>query len=348
MRFPRRRFLQSAGITGAVLGLRGLPLGRDGDAVIAQQASRGLWRVDPDAERVVRDFPARGVTKIALPYRERKEKVKLSNDAKIAAVVFLNLDYFIAPPERRPGARFKVDFWNLSETSEYTLVTGGWRGLDIFAKHGIKATVFANGFGVLKYPEIHRVARREGHEIAAHGWDAGRSAAMYTPRQEADCIRETTTIIADTVGERPRGWLTPLLQCTDRTFNLLADAGYEWHADLRDDDLPYILKVGTTTLIEIPRRVMTTDDEGIWGASRGRIGFDPPSAVDYYRSVVDSYLQTAESWPLMLMFGLHGSTGCLPDRIRAVDKILGMLKSDSRIWLTNYGELAKYWRATYA
>ena len=346
--FSRRSLLKGLGLTGAAVGLSGMTV-----ELQSQQAQQGpqrtgkMWTSNPEAERMVRDFPAPGGQKIGIPYRARKGKVKFPNDARVAALVYVSLDYFIAPPVDRPDAVFKVDFWELSETSEYNFSIGGWRALEVLEKHGIKSTVFANGFGLTKYPAIHKEYHQLGHEIAAHGWDARKSMVMYTPQQEAECIQATTNKIAEVTGERPQGWISPQVQCTERTFKLLADAGYSWHGDLRDDEIPYGLKVGDKTLIEIPFRTMTTDDYGIWGPGRGRAGFDPETAAEYFKEVLDLYVETGESWPLLLIFGIHPHTGALPDRIRAVDRILQTLKSHPKVWMVQYKSLADYWKKNY-
>lgn len=348
--FSRRSLLKGLGWAGAAVGLRGMSveLGAQQRRSEEAQGASKMWAVDPEAERIVRDFPARGVRKVWLSYRERKGKIKFPNDAKVAALVFTSLDYTIAPPVSHPDALFKVDFWELSEGSEYTFEIGGWRALDVLEKNGIKSTVFANGFGLLKYPAIHKEFHRLGHEIAAYGWDAGKPLVMYTPQQEAECIQATTDKVSEVIGERPVGWISPEVQCTERTFELLAKAGYFWHGDLRDDDIPYGLKIGDKTLIEIPFRTMTTSDYGIWGSgARGRTGFDPESAAEYFKEVLDLYLESAEAEPLLLVFGIHPPKGCLPDRIRAVGQILKLLKSHPQVWLTHYKPLAEYWQKNY-
>jgi peptidoglycan/xylan/chitin deacetylase (PgdA/CDA1 family) len=354
MASERRTFLKQAGLTGAAigisrLGVHGEPFQEGAAAQAPKPAPHKMFAPDPDAERLVREFPAKGVTRMALPYPQRRGAIKFPGDKKIAAVVSLALDYVIYPQVEREGAIFKMDYWNFSEFSEYPYTIGGWRALDVLAKNGVKATVLATGFGTLKYPDLHKECQKAGHEIAAYGWDSGTPSVMYTAEQEAAMIAETTKQVSDTVGVRPKGWITPQVLCTERTFGLLADAGYQWNGDLRDDDIPYAMKVGSKTLIQIPFRTMTTDDHGIWGAGRSRIGFDPETAVAYYKSVLDMYVESAElAYPLLLMFGIHPTAGCLPDRVRGVDKILAMLKAHPKVWLTNYGEVADYWAKQYA
>jgi peptidoglycan/xylan/chitin deacetylase (PgdA/CDA1 family) len=348
--FSRRSLLKGLGLTGATVGLSGMKVALPLEAQSGAQAPgpRNMWTPDPAAVQLVQDFPAAGVKKIGIPYRGRKGKVKFPNDAKVAVLVFVALDYFIAPPVTRADALFKVDFWQLSETSEYNFSIGGWRALEVLEKNGIKSTVFANGFGVQKYPDIHREFHKRGHEIAAHGWDSNKGMVMYTPQQEAECIHATTDLISNVVGERPQGWLSPQIQCTDKTFKLLADAGYSWNADLRDDDNPYGLKIGDKTMIELPFRTMTTDDIGMWGDSRARIGLDPATATEYFKELLDLYIETGEDdYPLLLVFGLHPYAGCIPDRIRAVDNILRLLKSHPKVWTVQYKTLADYWKKNY-
>ena len=346
--FSRRSVLKSLGLAGAAAGWGGVsPQVPSAQISQPQQAPHKMWTPNPEAERMVRDFPAPGVKKIGIPYRARKGKIKFPNDARVAALVFVSLDYFIAPPVQRPDALFKVDFWELSETSEYNFSIGGWRALETLEKNGIKSTVFATGFGLTKYPAIHKQFHSQGHEIAAHGWDSRKGMVMYTAPQEAECIRATTDKVAEVTGERPAGWLSPQVQCTERTFKLLADAGYSWHADLRDDDIPYGLKIGDKTLIEIPFRTMTTDDYGIWGPGRGRAGMDPETSAEYFKEVLELYVEAGETWPVLLVFGVHPYTSALPDRIRAVDRILQTLKSHPKVWMVQYKTLAEYWKKNY-
>lgn len=350
--FSRRSLLKGVGWTGAALGLSGMSIELQSQKATRDaetSGSRKMWTPNPEAEQMVRDFPAPGVKKVGLPYRGRRGKVKFPNNAQVAALVYVALDYYVAPPVERPGALFKVDYWELSETSEYNFAIGGWRALELLEKNGIKSTVFANGFGMTKYPDIHKEFHRQGHEIAAHGWDARKGMVMYNPRQEAECIRATTDKVAEVTGARPEGWISPRVQCTASTFKLLADAGYQWHGDLRDDDIPYTLKIGDKSLIEIPFRTMTTDDVGIWGDGRSRISHDPYTSAEYFKEVLDLYVETAEDdYPLLIVFGVHPYTACLPDRSCAVDRILQTLKSHPKVWTAQYKTLANYWKKNYS
>ena len=351
--FSRRSLLKGLGWSGAAAGLGGVlrgaaePAGQQPGPEPAK-APHQMWTPNPEAVRMARDFPAAGVKKLGIPYRGRIGKVKFPNDARVAALVFVSLDYYIAPPVNRRDALFPVDFWELSETSEYNFSIGGWRALELLEKHGVKSTVFANGFGLLKYPKMHREYHRLGHEIAAHGWDSRKGMVMYTPQQEAECIRATTEQVAEVVGDRPRGWISPQVQCTERTFGLLAQAGYQWHGDLRDDDIPYLLRIGDRTLVEIPFRTLTTDDYGCWGVGRSRIGLDPEAALDYFRQVLDLYVETGEDYPLLMVFGIHPYTGCVPDRSRAIEGFLKYLQGHPQVWVAQYQAVAEYWKNTYA
>ena len=45
--------------------------------------------------------------------------------------------------------------------------------------------------------------------------------------------------IGAATGQRPMGWLSPRCTPSSRTSALLAKAGFDWHADFFDSDLPY-------------------------------------------------------------------------------------------------------------
>src|SRR5215472_19072316 len=86
---------------------------------------------------------------------------------------------------------------------EYGAVEGIPRLLDLFDRHGIKATSFMVGAAVERHPDLAREIVRRGHEAAAHGktWES----LFALPREEEKRnIAEGAEIIQRITGARDR------------------------------------------------------------------------------------------------------------------------------------------------
>src|SRR5579885_1111799 len=101
--FSRRSLLKGIGLGGVAASLAGLSGElRPQESGQPTESRAKMWAPNPEAEQMVRDYPAPGIKKIAIPYRARRGRVKFPNDARVAALVYVALDYFIAPPVDRP------------------------------------------------------------------------------------------------------------------------------------------------------------------------------------------------------------------------------------------------------
>lgn len=295
--------------------------------------------------------------RVKIPFRERREKVRWPNGNIIAVHVYIALEVYgrktvpagVAPQDIA-GA---TDIGSLSEQDNYNLDVGIWRALDLLDKYQIKGTVFTNGAVAQYRPEIVREVNERGHEIAGHGYYESRASAMMNPEQEREDITKTTKILESVSGQRPRGWINPWAACSEYTFELLAELGYLWHGDLRDDDLPYGIKVKDKVLVEVPHRTGTTNDFAFFAAAQGLFSSikalrSSREAVRFFEDTFSDYYETAKvEWPQSLTLGIHPFNSCLPDRVRALDSMIRYMKGFRGVWFTTYSELAQWWKDNY-
>ncbi len=289
--------------------------------------------------------------KIKIPFPERRNKVVWPNDNIIAVHIYVAQEWW--GRDFLPGHGNVLDIGNLSQEEDYNFDVGVWRALDLLDNYELKTTFFPSGAGAKYYPEVMREIKQRGHEIAGHGYYQSRDAARMDPKEEKEDIVKTTAILESVCGERPLGWINPGGGCSERTFELLVEEGYVWNGDLRDDDLPYGIKVKDKILIEIPHRTMTTNDFS-WFS--GRLGIlspvkaqrGPREVVEFFRDTFDAYYETAKrEGAQSLTFGIHPFMSCTPDRIGAVERMIAYMKSFPDVWFTTFLGLAEWWKENY-
>ena len=290
--------------------------------------------------------------KIIIPFRERRARVKWPDNKILNVRMDVALEWF--GREFLDGSDKLLDIGSLSHKEGYNFNVGVWRILDLLDRCGLKVTFFCSGAGAKYHPEVIREIKERGHEIGGHGYYQSRGAARMTADEEREDIVETTSILESVSGERPCGWLNPGAGgCSERTFELLVDEGYLWNGDLRDDDLPYGIKVKDKILIEMPHRSMTTNDFS-WFSGRGGINSivkaqrSPQEAVKFFRDTFDGYYETAKrEGAQSLTFGIHPYISCYPDRIGAIEKMIAYMKDFPGVWFSTYDALAQWWKKNY-
>ncbi|MBI4460908.1 MAG: polysaccharide deacetylase family protein [Acidobacteria bacterium] len=285
---------------------------------------------------------------VRIPFRERKAKVKWPNDAKLAVRVYITTEWNSGPQVSGEGVYYKPDLYVISRDSQYTFTVGVYRALEIVEKYGIKISSFPNSSVVAAYPELHREIHRLGHEITARSWDHAFSPPKLRPEQLEGELRRATDTIAQVIGERPVGWISPGGRCSDKSPEILANLGYLWVGDLDGDDIPYGLKFGNKTIVAIPHRQMTTNDLHIFLRETGEAVRDVESAFEFFQRTFNHYYETATTEaPNMLMYGIHPYWSCWPDRIAFHDRALRYMKGFKDVWFCRHRDLAQWWKENY-
>jgi peptidoglycan/xylan/chitin deacetylase (PgdA/CDA1 family) len=143
--------------------------------------------------------------------------------------------------------------------AEYGHRRGIHRILDVLARQDIKATINVSGIMAERYPETVRKIAEAGHEIVAHSYTMDMIPAYLTEDEERENIRHTTDLIERATGIRPTGWISPRSTPSLRTPKLLAEAGFEWHGDTLNDDLPYVVEFGDRAIVAFPNNTEVND-----------------------------------------------------------------------------------------
>ncbi len=137
--------------------------------------------------------------------------------------------------------------------------------LDLFDRHGVKATFFVLGWVAERCPDLVREISRRGHEVASHGY-----SHQLVYKQTPDIFRQETTrskaLLEDLVQQLVRGYRAASYSITNQSkwaLDILIELGFEYDSSIfpiRHDrygipdapDYPHLLTRNSGSIIEFP------------------------------------------------------------------------------------------------
>ena len=117
---------------------------------------------------------------------------------------------------------------------------GVWRIIDLLSRHHMRGTFCVNAKCAELFPEAVAAIVKSGHDVAGHGYVQDELLAYLAPEEEKRTIARCLDVLERATGQRPLGWLSPVLAFTEHTRTFLAEEKLLWHGDARDTDLPHV------------------------------------------------------------------------------------------------------------
>ncbi len=215
--------------------------------------------------------------------------------------------------------------------AEYGGRAGIWRLLQIFERFGVKATVAANAKSLERHPEAARAIVEQGHEVAGHGYTQDQFMVYLERDEEKALIERCSTLIEQATGRRPVGWASPRMTASPNTAELLAAAGYRWHGDIHDADLPVRVVTPTGELVGLPHSEFT-DNRVMRGSPR-----------DFQSVYVDTFdfLYRHEA-PALLNLTVHAHWGGRPPMAAVLSQVLEHFTRTPGVWFARHDEVADW------
>ncbi len=144
--------------------------------------------------------------------------------------------------------------------AEYGHRRGIFRAMETLSEFNVKATVMLSGVMAERHPEIVKALADQGHDLVAHSYAMDIIPVYLTEQEERANIRRTLDLIVKaTGGKRPTGWISPRGTPSPRTAKMLTEEGFEWHGDSLNDDLPYLVKYDTGTIVAFSSNMECND-----------------------------------------------------------------------------------------
>jgi hypothetical protein len=230
----------------------------------------------------------------------------------------------------KPGL---IDLQALS-WAEYGPKAGAPRLLELLDRSGTRAVFYTSGIVAERYPDLPRAIATAGHAVAAHGWSQGTLPPTLTPDAERADIARCVAVLTRTAGSAPLGWLSPRCTPSAVTAHLLAAAGFRWHADMFDADLPYPIDTPAGPLLGMPF-TMEVNDMPLYV----RYGNEPEAFTRTLTRIVEGW-PALGSPPACLDITVHAHVFGRPYGAIAFLESLAMLRHHPHCWLTDHAELA--------
>jgi peptidoglycan/xylan/chitin deacetylase (PgdA/CDA1 family) len=208
---------------------------------------------------------------------------------------------------------------------------GVWRLINLLASNNIRGTFCVNGRCAELFPEAVKQIVASGHDVGGHAWLQDQLMAYMTPEEEQATIRRCIDVLQETTGQRPQGWVSPVMAYTQKTRELLAAEKLLWHGDARDTDLPRFVETAQGPIVQIPGSDFT--DNRVLRSS-------PLDLWDVYKETFD-YMYRHEA-PAYLPISMHCHNGGRPMITAIFEKIFKYLAQHSDVWFATHAEIARH------
>ena len=227
---------------------------------------------------------------------------------------------------------------------DYGNRVGAWRLLDLFKQQQMPLSLLINSelYGVA--PQLIAAFRAHGAEIASHGRTNSEHQAAMNEAEERALIESVSAAIAMHEGAPPAGWLSPWIAETERTPDLLDEAGYHYVLDWCMDDQPVWLKTRRGRILSVPYPQELNDSAAIIGRH--------VSATEFADMVIDQFDEMLEQsraapQPLVMAIALHSMIAGQPFRLRQLRRAFAHLAEHRDVvWITTAGQIAAHFAQT--
>jgi len=270
-----------------------------------------------------------------------RKKLTWPNGARVAFWVIPNLEFFSLAdriPASTTGKMPDIPSWAVRD---YGNRIGVFRFMDVFDKHGIRATVALNSDICIHHPMIIVEGNKRQWEWMGHNKTNSKRLIDMTEDEEPKAIKEALDTIARVAGKRPKGWLGSGLQETWNTLDHLANEGVEYVCDWVNDDQPYEMALESgKKIFSIPYSQDINDIPAFERQHR---------TAEEFRDMIcrqfdTLYAEGAQSGRAMSIC-LHPYLTGRAYRIHALDQALAYICSHKDVWRATGSEIIAAYKA---
>ncbi|MGE3538195.1 MAG: polysaccharide deacetylase family protein [Candidatus Tectimicrobiota bacterium] len=274
-----------------------------------------------------------------------RPRITWPNNARVAFWVAPNVEHYEYLPEydgqRNPWPRTPYPDVREYSYRDYGNRAGFWRMTEVLDAYHIRCCVSLNLAVLEHYPEIGEAMIKRGWDFMSHGLYNTRYLNTYTEDQERAFYQDCVETLKRHTGKPLKGMLGPAISGTERTPDLMAEAGLIYHTDWMHDDQPVPIKVASGKLISVPYSVELND------APVFRQHYEGDDFLRMCQAQFDQlYREGADSGRVMCI-ALHPYIIGQPHRIKYLAAVLEYIMSHDGVWQTTADDIADYYLAHY-
>ena len=258
---------------------------------------------------------------------------------RLAVWVVPNLEYYEYLPQRYD---FRDQFSRIRHPDimqwswrDYGNRVGVWRMAEALAQYPVAITASTNLAIFEHCPEIAVLVRERDWEVMSHGLYNTRYLGRSTREEERVEMQLCLDLAERHTGQRIRGLLGPCVTNSPWTMDLIAEAGFTYHADWVHDDVPVPISTPEGRLVSMPYAYDTNDGPALEGH------FDADFLVEANIAQFDRLL--AEATPeagLVYCLPLHTYLIGQPHTVGALRRILDHVCAADGVWFATGGQIA--------
>ena len=267
-------------------------------------------------------------------------------NARVGWFVLLHLEYWELIPDetslkdpRHVGelGSFTPDYRTWTQR-DFGNRVGIFRVLDVLDRYQIRAGVAVNALAAERYPYLIEQFKKRKYEFIAHGHSANRMiSSKMTEAEEKAEISSSIAAIEKAAGVRPTGWLGQDYGESQRTPQLLADAGLDYVLDWPNDDQPYPMKVG--------KKFVSMPNQPEWDDVQ-QLMIRRISTTRYPDLVGEAFELLHQEGGQVFNLSIHPWLMGMAHRIKYLDEALRRIERFGNTWQATPGEIARHYIVT--
>jgi allantoinase len=224
---------------------------------------------------------------------------------------------------------------------EYGNRVGVWRLLELFDEFKLPVSLLLNSEVYDHCPEVVAAFRARGDEVIGHGRTNSEHQNDFDEAGEKKLIDEVTAAIECHEGKKPAGWLSPGVNPSNVTPDLLQEAGYRYILDWPMDDQPVWMRTRRGGILSLPYPQEVNDIPMIVLHHGTAEAFADVIIANYNEMRRQSRRQS-----LVYGIALHAFIVGQPFRLQALRRAFEhMRKGDAGAWFTTTGAIADHFTA---
>jgi hypothetical protein len=217
----------------------------------------------------------------------------------------------------------------------YGVNRGIYRLLASLESHRAKASVMVNAVIAERSPEAIRAVADSGHELVAHSYGMDVVPLLLSEDEDRQNIARCTHLLEQAGGVPVTGWLSPRATSGPRTAALLAEAGYKWHGDVLDEDLPYVEDFKGKRMVRIP---LSTDVNDMPSMKYGNV---PSMMLESFEENL-AFARRESGRPTIIDVTVHAHIFGRPRGAYYVDRIVQLAAAADDVWIGTHSEMADH------